>query len=48
MNLLNNQKGHGQVPSGKDALKLLAILVTFPVSVPALLIIGKIKEKRKK
>lgn len=46
--VLNNQNGHGQVPSGKDILKFLGILITFPVSIPVIKLVEKIKEKKKK
>ena len=45
--LLFNQNGHGQVPSGKEMLKIIGILLTAPISFPVLILIDKIKEKRK-
>ena len=41
-----NQKGHGY-PSLKDWLKVIGVIVKFPVSIPTLLIIEKIKDKKK-
>lgn len=46
--IINNQKGHGQVPTGKDLLKLGLFIITFPVSIPILLIKEKIDKKREK
>lgn len=44
---LNNEKGHGYI-GVKDLLKIGAIIVTFPVSVPVLIIKDKIKKKKEK
>lgn len=44
-NIINNENGHGQVPSGKDLLKVGLVLVTFPVSLPVIWIKEKIKKK---
>jgi len=45
--LLNNS-GHGQVPSGKDMLKIIGVVLTCPVSIPVLMLIDKIKAKKEK
>lgn len=41
-----NQDGHGQVPSGKDLLKLGFFIITLPVSLPVLIIKEKLKKKK--
>lgn len=48
LKIINNQDGHGQVPSGKELLKLFGVLITFPVSLPIIKIVEKIKEKKQK
>ena len=45
--ILSNQSGHGYVPSFKDLLKIGATILTFPISVPVLMLVDKIKRKRK-
>ena len=41
----NNQNGHGY-PSSKDWLKVLGVLITFPISIPVILIKDKIDKKK--
>ena len=47
MNIINNQKGHGY-PDLKDWLKVVGVIITFPVSIPVILIKDKIKNKKEK
>ena len=46
--IICNEKGHGQVPSGKDLLKIGLFIITAPISIPFLLIKDKIKKKKEK
>ena len=45
--IISNEHGHGYIGI-KDLLKIGAIIVTFPVSVPVLIIKDKIKKKKDK
>ncbi len=49
-NILNNQNGHGYVPSGKELLKIgaqfLGIILTAPISIPVMIILDKRKQKK--
>jgi len=46
-NLLFNNHGHGQVPTTKEMLKILGVLLTAPISIPVIMLIEKIKRKKK-
>lgn len=45
-NLVCNENGHGIVPSTKDVLKIVGVLVTFPVSIPVIILKEKLKKKK--
>jgi hypothetical protein len=42
--ILNNQNGHGQVPSAKDVLLILLVLITLPISLPIIILREKFKK----
>jgi hypothetical protein len=46
--ILNNQNGHGQAPSGKDAVKIAVAILTVPVWGPFALIYQGAKKLKKK
>jgi hypothetical protein len=46
--IICNQNGHGQVPSGKDLLKIGLGILTFPITLPILLIKEKLKKRKEK
>lgn len=47
IDLIRNEKGHGQVPYTKELIKILLILITFPISFPVIFIIEWIKKRKK-
>ena len=46
--ILGNESGHGMAIEPKDLLKIGAVILTFPISIPILIIRDKIKKRKKK
>jgi len=47
-NIINNQNGHGQAPSGKDILKIIGGILIAPIALPVIIIKKKLKERKEK
>jgi hypothetical protein len=47
-NIINNQNGHGQIPSGKDILKIIGGILLAPIALPVIIIKKKLKERKEK